>query len=189
MLRLRKEAATAVEVEVAPGAFVRVRPASVMDIERVSAEVGLVIAALSGGVDAVGTLAAWLGDDFQGGDFQDKAWRHAVLVHATLVKLAFKCCESWTGIGFDDGGGEAELNEPNLALLLRDGAIAKKIAAVIEAPLHAVNAEKNGSAASPNGAAAAVEPTAQNAGDAAIPAPSDSPVQAASSAPKSSIGP
>ena len=146
------------------------RPATVMEVERASADVVSLIQGLVIGAEAAMTASVVLGEEFRNADFTNAGWRVAAAKRLALLKLALLCCKSWSGVG-DENGDPLPLNEQNLALLLRDPRIANAVSAAIEAPVHAEVAEKNGSAASLNGAAAADEPTARNAGEQTGPAP------------------
>lgn len=160
----------AVDVPLGGGASVRVRAATTMEVERASAEVSLLAQGLVTGAESAMTASVVLGEEFRSADFTDMAWLTAAAKRLALLKLATKCCESWSGIG-DENGVELPLNEQNLALLLRDPKIARSISEAIEAPVHAEIAEKNAFTASLNGGAVAGEPIAPNAGAQTSPAP------------------
>jgi hypothetical protein len=160
----------AVDVPLGQGASIRVRAATTMEVERATGEVGLLVQGLVAGAESAMTASVVLGEEFRSADFTDMAWLTAAAKRLALLKLATKCCESWSGIG-DENGAELALNEQNLALLLRDPKIARLISNAIEAPVHAEIAEKNGFTASLNGGAAAEEPIAPNADAQTSPVP------------------
>jgi hypothetical protein len=154
MLALSREKPLAIAVDLGRGASIGVRPATAMEIERVGAEVGkLMVGLLAGGAEATEGAALILGEEFRDADLADAAWRNMAFRRLSLLKLAARCCEEWSGIG-DEHGEPLPLNEQNLALALRDPTIAHRIGAAIERPIHAEAVEKTTPTASPSGEAA-----------------------------------
>jgi hypothetical protein len=185
MLVLRAKPPAAVKVELPGAAFAMVRPATTPDVDRARAEIAVLVVGAASNAESLSLVGLILGQDFEIADLTDPVTLKQVTQGLARLKLAHVCTESWSGIG-DEDGNALDLNLPNLALLLRDSVIADKFDAVIERKIHGEISEKNGSAASPNGAAAADEPIAPNAGEPTKAALPDSPPQAESSAPSTS---
>jgi hypothetical protein len=186
MLMLRSQRPEPVKVVLPGAAFVMVRAATTADVDRARSEIQALIAGVAASEDSLSLVSMVLGEEFQFVDLTDFAKLEQVTRGLSRLKLAFICCEAWDGIG-DESGEPLPLTLENLALLLRDSAIASAIDRVVEAKVHIESAEKNGSAASRDGEAAADKPTAPNAGAQKSDALGASPDQLPeNSAPKSS---
>jgi hypothetical protein len=143
-------------------ASIRVRPALRFEVDRARAEASTLLAGLLAGAQAAERAAAILGQDFIAADFTATEWRAAAADGLSLLCLANRCVEGWSGIAEKDGK-LTEFNAANLARLLRDPVIAATVRAAIEAPVHAETAEKNASAPLPPGEGAAAAASAPNA--------------------------
>ena len=185
MLVLRKGPPPATIVQLGSGASARVRPATSFEVDRASYEVSHLLVGLMAGEEAAAAAALALGEEFREADFTDAGWRAAAAQRLSLLKLAVLCCEAWDGIG-DEDGNPLPLSEASLALLLRNPQMARRFSEAIESAVNVEFKEKNVSAASPNGAAAAAGPTAPNAGAPKSDAPTAGAASTASAAPKPS---
>jgi hypothetical protein len=144
----------AVAVELKGGAVWKLRPASSLDVEMARAEAVRLFAGLLAGSQALSALSETFGDLFGLGGGADDARREAATQLLAEVTLALACSESWQGVFDADGAPIAEPHAGAVALLLSDPVEAAKVRRVLNAGLHAEHAEKNASAASPNGGAA-----------------------------------
>lgn len=163
MLMLRAKRPEAVRINLGADAFAMVRPATAADMDRATGEIKALIAGALVSADSMAMVALVLGEEFRSVDLGDQVTYDQVTKGLVRLKLAHVCCDSWSGIGSEETGDALALSLESLALLLRDPLIAGKFSAVIEARIHVEVAEKNVSAASLNGAAAAGADIAQNA--------------------------
>ena len=185
MLKLSKgrPAATAIPLPYA-GAVIFIRPATAFEVDIAAANAARVLAGLVEGEGAAALALDVLGDEFRRADFTTRGWIDAAAQRVALLELATLCSESWAGIVDGDGKPVQTPTRDYLALLLRDGECARRVAAAIHAKVHDEVAEGNASAASLNGAAGAAEATAPSAAGMAVPAPTGGEAPAASAAPK-----
>jgi len=185
MLLLRSGKLPATTVPLGSGASMQVRPATSFEVDMVRAESRISVLGLAALQEGAAEAAAILGEDFRDADFTRPAWIEAASRRLSLVRLAVLCSDDWIGV-VDAAGAPLPLDAAAVAVLLRDPQIAAKVEGAIEANVHLEWSEKNASAASPNGAAAAGEPTAPNVPAPASPAPTGFADEAASAAPNSS---
>jgi hypothetical protein len=186
MLALRKRKIEAVTLPLPGGATAKVRPATAADVDQVSAEIQALVAGSLASMGSLALVSLVLGEEFDAVDLTDSGMLARVATGLSRLKLASVCCEEWSGVVGEEDGETLDLNIENLALLLQDSRIAAQFDAVINSKRHAEVKEKNASAASPTGAAAAAEPTAPNALPPVSPVPLEGQDQTATSAPKPS---
>lgn len=138
-------------------------PESIEAAERIAPQ----IVALREGSAAAAELAPLLGEEFTQARLDDAALG-AAAHRLALIELMVLCSDRIDGtlLG-DDDQPITSVDQAIAALILRDGVLARRVREVIEGPLYEVIAEKNGSAASPDGAAAIPD----TAPDAVKPAP------------------
>ena len=183
-LQLRSGDPVPVSVKLAGGAVVTVRPATMFEMDMAVAATGKMLRGLIQSSESAGLAADLLGIEFSGADFTAPEWIDAAAKRIILIELATTCVTEWSGF-VDDGGRIIERpSRAMLALLLRSPAAASHIEAAMRTEVNAEYDEKNGSAASPNGGAAAEESIAPNAGEAMSPAPMEHPAQADDYVPK-----
>lgn len=163
MLRVRKARPEGIKVSLPGGAFAMVRPATAAEVDRASAEVRALVAGAAASADSLALVSLALGEEFSVVDLAEPGRLEQVGRGLMRLKLAHLCCESWSGIG-DENGAPLELCIENLALLLREARIAAAFDAAVERAIHVEAEEKNASAASPSGGAAAATVIAPNAG-------------------------
>lgn len=161
-LQLSKEPPAEQEIELPGGARMWVRPAEFFEHLEAEHDAVKLIAGLVTGQDAAMRASTLLGRQFRDADFTDRAWARAAEQSIMLIELGVRCITRWEGI-VDDDGKPAEPKRENVALLLRDSDIAKRLGLALRTKVNLEVAEKNVSAASPDGAAAADTTTATNA--------------------------
>jgi hypothetical protein len=171
MLKIRKGKPPFVTVKLGQDAWMRVRAATSTDVDVASAKVQPLVMGMLAGSDALPALGLALGDDFNVEALKDPARLGAAVTRLTEVYLLLACQDGWTGIVDEDGTAIEKPCELSVAGLLSDPTLRHRIMAVVNAAVHAEEAEKNGSAASPPGGAGT--PTgAPPAAGTATPAPS-----------------
>ena len=163
MLQLREGPPEPIVIKLADGVTVTARAATAFEADLAVARTGKVLAGLIQGRDSAALAVDLLGQEFTGADFTAPGWLDAAARRIVLIDLAVTCVSAWSGIV--DGAGNA-IEKPTrstLALLLRSAATAQIIEEAIRSEVNKEVAEGNGLAASPSGAAAADENTAQSA--------------------------
>jgi hypothetical protein len=169
MLRLRKSKPVAVAVQLGKEAFIKVRPATQLEVDQASAQASNIVMGLVAGGDGADILSAVLGDEFKVATLKEETRIGAVISRLAEVYLVHACQEGWTGVGTEDGEPIETPDPANIALLLKDLGLRKKIIDVVNSSVHLETDEKNGSAASPRGGAdtRAGAPTADKTANAA----------------------
>lgn len=156
-------------VDLAPGVYVNVRPATRAEMHIAAIKTTALVTAARIGAEAMTQLCEACGVAEPDEDRTDELLE-ALAYRVSMIELAVLCIEDWHGIGDADGNPVPPTREW-IALLLRELDASSKIDAAINARIHLEVDEGNGSPASPNGAAAAGENTAPTAGLPASAAP------------------
>jgi hypothetical protein len=147
-------------VKLAGNAEVYVRAATAFERDLALARTGKMLAGLVHGREAAATAAALLGSEFAGADFAETGWLDAAGRRIMLIDLAGTCVTDWRGIVDESGQPIEKPSRATLALLLRSNTSARLIEEAILREVNLEIDEKNGSAASPTGGAAAADNTA-----------------------------
>ena len=155
-LKLRRGKPPFVPVSLGGGAIIRVRAATQTDLEEAGARARNDVMGLVAGSEAAATLACIFGEEFEA--LGDAAKISAAAARLAEVHLVLACQDGWDGVGVDDGTDDGTVIErpdaASVAMLLEDTGIRTAIMRVVNSAVHEVVAEKNGSAALPNGGAA-----------------------------------
>lgn len=160
MLQLREGNPEPVTVKLAGDAWAKVRPAMAFERDLAVGRTGKLLAGLIQSADAASLAADLLGAEFVTADFTEPGWLDAAAHRIVLIDLATTCVTEWGGIVDQSGTPIEKPTRATLALLLRSAPTAHAIEDAMQREVNAEIAEKNGLAASPNGEAAADEPTA-----------------------------
>jgi hypothetical protein len=162
-LQLRGGSPEPITVKLAGDAAVTVRPATAFEFDLAVARAGKLLAGLVQSRESAANAVDLLGAEFDEADFTSEGWLHAAAQRLMLIDLATQCVSGWTGI-IDEA--EQPIEKPTratLALLLRSAITANLVEAAVRREVNKEIQEKNASAASPTGGAAAADNTAQNA--------------------------
>ncbi len=154
MLKLRRGKPAYVPVALGGGALIRVRPATQTDVENASARAQRDLMGLVAGSEAALPLAEILGDDFNLSALEDTDRVVAAGSRLAELYIVLACQDGWSGIGTEDGVPIDKPDPATLAMLLADPVRHSRIMGVVNSAVHEELEEKNGSAASLNGAAA-----------------------------------
>lgn len=149
----------------------RLRPATSLDVEIARARVTRQLAGILAGSEQASRIAEVFGPEFSLGGDADPDRVAAVTALLGDVELACLCSDGWTGVEDDDGAAVPAPEPGAVAFLLADRALLARVRGVLYAALTEESAEKNVSAASPDGGAATDEGSAPTAAPAAAPAP------------------
>lgn len=160
------------------GAWIKLRPARSTEVDEAAAEVGLQVAGLVVGGASADAIKALLPDfdlgdlvDLSAGDGLDPATRltlglrnkiERITDRLILVSLITRCNDGWTGVT-DEVDRPLDLDAGAVALLLEDNVCKTACHNAIFSRVHDEAVEGNGSAVSPDGAAAAADLTAKDA--------------------------
>jgi len=159
-LILHKGRPAARAVPLGGGAIAYIRPATSFECDLAVTGATKILAGLTAGAEAAEAAVQLLGEEFMGADFTQGPWIDVAAQRIALLELATLCCARWEGVCAEDGTAIEVPTREWLALVLREPTISVLIRAAVHARVNEERAEKNGSAALPNGGAAAVEASA-----------------------------
>lgn len=185
MLLLQNKLPAAAEIALGAGASVSVRAATMFEMDLAVAKASKMLAGLIAARESATIAADFLGVEFDGADFNEPEWVEAAAKRIILIELAVACVTGWTGFADEAGNPIEKPSRATLALLLRSPDAARRIEAALRADINVELDEKNGSAASLTGEAAADATIAQSADEPTSPAPTASLDQPVDIAPKS----
>lgn len=152
MLKLRKGRPAAIAVPLGGGAVAMVRPATAFEYDLAAAGARKLLAGLIESRDSAALVVDILGEEFVGANFTDSAWLQAAALRVTLLESALLCVASWDGVVDESDQPIEKPSREMLALLLRDGVVAKSIRDAIESRVNLETAEGNGLPGSLTGA-------------------------------------
>jgi hypothetical protein len=153
MLRLRKGKPPYTAVDLGAGAIMRVRAATQGDVEFASARAQRALLGLAAGSAAASALQGVLGEEFSLEALQHDAGMMTAASRLAEIYLVMSCQDGWDGVVDDDGTPIAAPTAATVALLLNDPVTRRAVIAAVNTRVHEEAAEKNVSAASPNGGA------------------------------------
>lgn len=168
-IKIRAGKPKATRLDFGEGVVIIVRPATAFEVDLAKAAIVKLIAGLVAGETAAMLAASVLGEEFRSADFTRDDWRSAASNRLALVELAALCIEGWEGF-VDEDDQPLPLDRVNIALVLRDEGIARRVGDCLQAAVYERVAEKNALSASPNGAVKAGNDTAPIAAPPATPA-------------------
>lgn|SRR5581483_4983063 len=162
--RLQRPTSAPATIKLNGGGEWKLRRATTLDLQTAQETTLQRMVQIMAGHQAVTALRAQFGDLLDLPEGADVTRLNSVSRFLNDVELALICSQGWSGVFDEDGKTIAEPELGAVALLLADPLEMKKARDVLYAGLHAEQAEKNASAASPRGAAAAAAKPAPTAG-------------------------